>query len=164
MFIWTTRTILVFGKKSPWYGKTLPKKRILGKSHFLRLSGTLINSSGVSSQTKSYVRMLPQGFYFWQINISGILRHAHFEEIGLLLIFGHSGDPQETLRRHLPALWRHLVSQISLGRKMCWQTGGGLSAAAPRQLHGSPRGTKCARSWELGNTVRSPQCKHCLGN
>ena len=31
-----------------------------------------------------------RGFYFKKIDISGILRHAHVEEIPLLLIFGHS--------------------------------------------------------------------------
>ena len=34
MFIMTTRTILVFGKKRPGYGKTLPKKSKLGKMTF----------------------------------------------------------------------------------------------------------------------------------
>ena len=34
MFIWTTRTILVFGKKVTWYRKTLPKKRKWGKVTF----------------------------------------------------------------------------------------------------------------------------------
>ena len=34
MFIWTTRTIFVFGKKWSWYGKTLPKKEFWGKVTF----------------------------------------------------------------------------------------------------------------------------------
>ena len=34
MFIWTTRTILVFGQILPWYGKTLPKKMCWGKVTF----------------------------------------------------------------------------------------------------------------------------------
>ena len=34
MFIWTTRTILVFGKKVSRYGKTLPKKEFWGTIDF----------------------------------------------------------------------------------------------------------------------------------
>ena len=79
-----------------------------------------------------------RGFYFWKTNILEFLRHANFGEIALcsyLVI-------QEALRR--------------LSKAICWGT-------TPRQLRGSPRGTKCARSCELGNTVITPQCKHCFG-
>ena len=42
----------------------------------------------------------PRGLSFLKKKyLSGILRHAHSEEIALLLIFAHSGDSQETFRR-----------------------------------------------------------------
>ena len=63
MFIWTTRTILVFGKKIAVIWKHVTKKRRLGKNHFLRLSGKWINSSGVSSQKPSYVYEAPAGAF-----------------------------------------------------------------------------------------------------
>ena len=63
MFVMTTRTILVFGKKRPGYRKTLPKNPKLEKKHFLRLSGKWINSSGVSSQKLSYVYEAPAGAF-----------------------------------------------------------------------------------------------------
>ena len=65
MFIWTIRTILVFSKKRPGYGKALVtyKNSQIGKSHFLRLSGKWINSSGVSFQKLSYVYEAPAGAF-----------------------------------------------------------------------------------------------------
>ena len=63
MFVMTTRTILVFGKKRPGYGKTLPKKNKIGKFPFLRLSGKWINSSGVSFQKLAYVYEAPAGAF-----------------------------------------------------------------------------------------------------
>ena len=63
MFIWTIRTILVFAKQTLGYGNTLPKQTKLGKSHFLRLSGKSINSSGVSSQKLYYVNEAPAGAF-----------------------------------------------------------------------------------------------------
>ena len=139
MFIWTTRTILVFTKKSSWYDKTLPKKTCR-KNDFLRLSWKWINSSGVSSEKLPYVYEAPAGAFisekltflkFWDMLI---LKKLHF--CSYLVI-------REALR--------------SLSKAICWGN-------TRRQLPGSPRGTKCARSWELGNTVRTPQCNHCLGN
>ena len=63
MFIMTTRTILVFGKKGRDM-ETRYQKIQIGKNDILRLSGKWINSSGVSSQKLSYVRLLPQGLLF----------------------------------------------------------------------------------------------------
>ena len=69
MFIWTTRTILVSVKMAVMW-KHVTKKRLLRKSHLWRLSGKWINSSGVSSEKLSYVRLLPQGLLF--------LKNEHF--------------------------------------------------------------------------------------
>ena len=60
MFIMTTRTMLVFGKKG-WDMEKRYKEIKIGKIHFLRLSGKWINSSGVSSQKLSYVYEAPAG-------------------------------------------------------------------------------------------------------
>ena len=99
MFIWTTRTILVFGKKRSVYGKTLPQKNKIGKFHFLRLSGKWINSSGVSFPKLSYVRLLPQGLlflknsHFWKFGTCPVWKSVHF------LIFGDfskNGSPGQT--------------------------------------------------------------------
>ena len=53
------------------------------------------------------------------------MRHAHLGESEISLIFGQhinldtQRDFQEASRRHLPALWRQLVSKISLEGEMC---------------------------------------------
>ena len=36
--------------------------------------------------------------------------------------------------------------------------------ALRRSSAAAPAGPKVGAPWELGNTVRTPQCKHCLGN
>ena len=66
-------------------------------------------------------------------------------------VFGGRVGCSRRHRSHLGGMWegRHLLADR-------WGT-------LRRQLRGSPRGTKCGSSWELGNTVRTPQCKHCLG-
>ena len=92
MFIMTTRTILVFGKKRPGYGKTLPKKDFWGKVTFWDYrENELIHWRYV---LKSYPMLgcSRRGFYFWQINISGNFRHAHFGKSVHFLIFGHFPD------------------------------------------------------------------------
>ena len=48
---------------------------------------------------------------------------------------------------------------------IAWLAGTGLRGNVRRQLRGSPRGTKCGSSRELGyKTVRTPTAKDCLGN
>ena len=81
----------------------------------------------VSSQKLPFVRMLPQGFLFLKINIPEIVRHAHFGEASLLLIFGENihpdtqEDSQETvwkLSGSPPAALRRLpegIPQLSGG-------------------------------------------------
>ena len=92
MFIWTIRTILVFGKKVILICKFPSSFHFLGKSHFLRLLWKWIYFVEVSSQKVPLLGCSRRGFYFWKINISEILRHAHFEEIAFLLIFGQNID------------------------------------------------------------------------
>ena len=87
MFIMTTRTTLVFGKKGRDMEKRYQKTKIV-KFHFFRLSGKWINSSGVSSQKLACLWSSRRGFYFCQINIPGNFRHAQFGKSVHFLIFG----------------------------------------------------------------------------
>ena len=97
MFLWTVRTILVFTKKSPGYGKTLPKKRILGNMFFeisvkkckfigekfcflwrcvyipVYIYPSILKSFGLRST--SGLRRL---FLFLKNDISGFFGHAYF--------------------------------------------------------------------------------------
>ena len=52
-----------FRYKKAGIWKNVTKKSKIGKSHFLRLSGKWINSSGVSSQKLSYVYEAPAGAF-----------------------------------------------------------------------------------------------------
>ena len=69
----------------------------------------------VCSEKLPYVRSLPQGLLFLK-NISEILRHAHFQEIELLPIFGQNIHP-DTQGDSQEALWRlsEGISQLSGG-------------------------------------------------
>ena len=63
------------------------KKIKIGKSHFLRLSGKWINSSGVSFQKLAYVRLLPQGLlflpnsHFWKFQTCPFCKKCPFSYI-----------------------------------------------------------------------------------
>ena len=60
----------------------------------------------MDSEKLLYVLKHPAGLLFLKkTNISGILRHAHFEEIALLLIFGENIHP-DTQRDSQEAVWR----------------------------------------------------------
>ena len=89
-------------------------------------------------------------FYFWKISVSEILRHAHFEEIALLFIFGQNvhpdtqSDTQEALRRTLAG------SQEAVRRHP-----GAPGAGSPRQA-AAAHGINWKASWELGITARTP--------
>ena len=65
----------------------------MGENDFLRLLWKWIYFVEVSSQKVPLLGCSRRGFYFWKINISEILRHAHFEEIAFLLIFGQNVHP-----------------------------------------------------------------------
>ena len=88
MFIWTIRTILVFSKTSSWYGKTLPKKRSLGKVTFWDYRENQLIHWGYILKSSPMLGCSRRGFYFWKTNISGILGHAHFRKKSIFLIFG----------------------------------------------------------------------------
>ena len=64
MFIWTIRTILVFGKKVTWYRKTLPKKRKWGKVTFWDHSKNELIHQGYVLKSSPLSMKLPQGLLF----------------------------------------------------------------------------------------------------
>ena len=64
MFIWTTRTILVFGKKVTWYRKTLPKKRKWGKVTFWDHSKNELIHQGYVLKSSPLLGSTPQGLLF----------------------------------------------------------------------------------------------------
>ena len=92
MFIWTVRTILVFGQISFWYGTTLPKKECSGKVTFWDYRENELIHWGYILKSSPMLGCSRRGFYFWQINISGNFRHAHFGKSVHFLIFGHFPD------------------------------------------------------------------------
>ena len=91
MFIWTIRTILVFGQISFRYGKTLPKKRNWGKITFWDYRENELIHWGYILKSSPMLGCSRRGFYFWKTNISGILGHAHFRKKSIFLIFGTYG-------------------------------------------------------------------------
>ena len=64
LFLWTIRTILVFGKNWNLIGKLSSKSRFFGKSGFLRLLWKWVNSLGVDSEKVTSGGKLPQGLLF----------------------------------------------------------------------------------------------------
>ena len=78
---------------------------IFAKGHLFKLSENRTYFVEVISEKPLYVRKHPQGLLFLKINISESLRHAHFEEITLLLICDQNVD-FDTPRDSQEALWR----------------------------------------------------------
>ena len=64
LFLWTIRTILVFGKNWNLIGKLSSKSRCFGKSGFLRILWKWVNSLGVDSEKVTSGGKLPQGLLF----------------------------------------------------------------------------------------------------
>ena len=95
MLMWSIRTILVSGQILFWYGKSLPKIYVLEKLTFWDYRENELIHWRYIFKSSPMLGSTRRGFYFGKINISKFLRHAHFEEIALLLIFGHSGDSQK---------------------------------------------------------------------
>ena len=89
MFIWTTRTILVFGKKSSWCGNALQKNNIFLKITFWDYCEHEFIFWRYVLKSSPMLGCSRRGLYFWQINISGNFRHAHFGKSVHFLIFGH---------------------------------------------------------------------------
>ena len=91
MFIWTTRTILVFGKKSSWYGKTLPKKVVLGKvtfwdyrEHELIHWRYILKSSPMLGSTPQGLLFL-ENQHFWILGACPFSEKCDFHEIASIL-------------------------------------------------------------------------------
>ena len=64
MLIWTTRTILVFGKKGSWYGKTLPKMPKLEKVSFWDYQENELIHQGYVLKSSPLLGSTPQGLLF----------------------------------------------------------------------------------------------------
>ena len=64
LFLWTIRTILVFGKNWILIGKLSSKSRFFGKSWFLRLLWKWVNSLGVDSEKVTSGGKFPQGLLY----------------------------------------------------------------------------------------------------
>ena len=64
LFLWTIRTILVFGKNWNLIRKLSSKSRFFGKSGFLRLLWKWVNSLGVDSEKVTSGGKFPQGLLY----------------------------------------------------------------------------------------------------
>ena len=87
MFICTTRTILVFGKTSSQIWKSVTKKTKHWKITFWDYQEYELIHQGYVLKNSPVLGCSRRGFYFWQINISGNFRHAHFGKGVHFLIF-----------------------------------------------------------------------------
>ena len=78
-----------FLERSLWKLISCFLERILGSLyfHFLTLKSLCVLFLILKSSFLSWSTL--RGFCFWKINILGILKHAHFVEIELFVIFGH---------------------------------------------------------------------------
>ena len=91
MFIWTTRTILVFGKKVSWYRKTLPKKRKWGKVTFWDHSKNELIHQGYVLKSSPLLGSTPQGLlflinrHFWKFQTCPFWKKYAFPYIWALL-------------------------------------------------------------------------------
>ena len=150
MFVWTTRTILSFGKKSSWHGKTLPKKGAWGKSLF-EIMRRSMNSLGYILKSSPILGCSRRGFRFWQINISGNLRRAHVWKSLHFLIFGNFPDDARGFSNLVWAL-SHSVQEwnIPFGNPSLWSFSDNGSTSATKL---SPLGTQ--------NQVLSRFCGLC---
>ena len=93
MFIWTVRTILVSGQISCWYVCFNQNSVFWESVTFGDDSENDVFSWRCILKSSPMLWTPRRGFCFWKISIPGISRHAHFEEIALLLIFGPSVSP-----------------------------------------------------------------------
>ena len=87
MFIWTVRTILVFGQISPWYGKTLPKKEFLVKVTFWDYRENELIHRRYILKSPPMLGSTPQGIlflinrHFWNFRTCPFWRNCTFAHI-----------------------------------------------------------------------------------
>ena len=90
-FLWTIRTILVFGKTCILIC-TLQSSFIFRKKLiFVFIMTILLFSRGKFWKAPLCLWSSRRGLYFWKTNISGILGHAHFGKVLIFFIFGTCG-------------------------------------------------------------------------
>ena len=112
MFIWTTRTILVFGKKVTWYRKTLPKKRKWGKVTFWDHSKNELIHQGYVLKSSPLLGSTPQGLlflinrHFWKFQTCPFWKKCAFPHIWAF------SDWRRRRRRRRPKNSAHLVRPL----------------------------------------------------
>ena len=85
MFIWTYRTILVFGETSPWYGKSLPTKEFSGKVTFWDYHKNEFIYGRLVFKSSPLLWSSRRGFCLSKQITSGFLEHAHFGKVCISL-------------------------------------------------------------------------------